>query len=87
MSNQKYPDWKTFLVVDDNTPPKVELFVLDLDEPSRLEERQRISRMRDDFPEIRHEPVKLLTTVVILRNKHFIRNHVLIQRFFLPLKF
>ena len=77
MINEVYLWWYTLLIVDDNTPTKIELSVFDLDETTGLEERQAIGWVGDDFSEIGPQLVELVSVVVIvgdfilIRDDHF----------------
>ena len=74
MNNEVYLWWYTLLIVDDNTPTKIELSVFDLDETTGLEERQAIGWVGDDFSEIGPQLVELVSVVVIVSDFILIRD-------------
>ena len=55
-----------------NSPSKIEVPVFDFHQSAVLEEWKRIGRVSDDFSKICHHLIKLLTTVIVLRDKGFI---------------
>jgi hypothetical protein len=68
--------WRqSLLVVDNNTPSKIEILVLDLDKPPGLEEGQTVIWMCDDFPEVGGHLIQLLTVLVVLGDKLLIGNN------------
>ena len=78
---------QSLLVVDNDTPAKVELLVLDLHETSRLEEWKAVVGVGHDLPEISRHLVKLLTILVVTRDELLVGDSDRSLLCFLLLKF
>lgn len=59
---------QSLLIVDNATPPKVQVIVLDSHESSRLKEGQRVGGMIQHVSKILDQDVELLSEIVVVRN-------------------
>jgi hypothetical protein len=70
-----YLRWLPFLTINDNAPSKIEILMLDLDEPTKLQEWQTIAWMVNNLAKIGRHLIQLLPILIILSNQVLIRNH------------
>jgi hypothetical protein len=70
-----YLRWLPFLTINDNAPAKIEILMLDLDEPTKLQEWQTIAWMVNHLAKIGGHLIQLLPILIILSNQVLIRNH------------
>lgn len=66
--------WLSLLEVDDRAPAKIVVQVLDLHKPPRLQERQAVVRVADHGLHVLRETGELLSQIIILPDRSFIRN-------------
>lgn len=63
------------MTINDNAPAKIEILMLDLDEPTKLQEWQTIAWMVNHLAKIGGHLIQLLPILIILSNQVLIRNH------------
>jgi hypothetical protein len=68
-------DPESLLVVDDDSPAKVEVVVLDADESARLEEGESVGGMVENVTEILLEDIELLSELVVVGDALLVLDH------------